>query len=195
MAKKTKTFRHSLHQPPGIYLLIGIGAVLLAVAFASFTGIAKAGDVSRSPAACTAGASANCRNALADGGSNAVINAPNKTNVSTYYRYGFSINNNTNRIDGVAVLLDGTASDANTVFWVSVSNDNGRTWGPEHETAGNANGQVNIDVTGDKVWTGTRLGNSYFRVRVKCVRTVSDGRTSNCRLDWLPVRVLYNVKG
>ena len=194
MAKKQiKTFRHSLHQPPGVYLLVGIGAILLAVALVAFTGMVKATESAKSPIACTGWT--NCANALADGGKVASLTVPNNAkyqNKSVYSKYGFSFLNST-RIDGVVISLDGWGSNANARFDVSVSNNNGISWGPEHTVLGSKKVAIAVDVTNDMgVWSGTRLGNSYFKVQVRCYTSDRVTQTT-CNLDWVPVKVTYAV--
>lgn len=193
MAKKQiKTFRHSLHQPPGVYLLIGIGAILLAVALVAFTGMVKATESAKSPTVCIGWT--NCANALADGGKAASLTVPlplnsKYINKSTYSNYGYSISN-ASRIDSVVVALDGWGSNANARFLVKVSDNGGITWGQGHTVLGSQRFPINIDVSQDRRWSGTRLGNKYFKIQVSCYS--DDGVTlTTCNLDWIPVKVTY----
>lgn len=191
MAKKQiKTFRHSLHQPPGVYLLVGLGAILLAVALTAFTGMTQATDYRKSPASCSGWT--NCDNALADGGSlaTAAINAKVVSSEAIFSNYGFSINDRA-KINSVVVSLDGWGSNSAARMDLSVSNNGGRTWGQAHTLLGSKNQAIKVDVTNDVLWTATRLGNTYLKTKVVCYS--NDGSRTSCNLDWLPVKVTYKA--
>lgn len=184
---KIKTFRHSLHQPPGLYLLVGIGAILLAVALTAFTSVANALEVSKSPTVCSGWT--NCGDAKADGGkaATAAING-REHKVANFTSYGFSIANNS-IINNVTVSFDGWGSNSVARMDVKVSDNGKRAWGPAHTLLGSKNTAISVDVTGDRSWSGTRLGNTYFAVSVDCYS--NDGTRTTCNLDWIPVKVSY----
>lgn len=189
MAKrKIKTFRHSLHQPPGVYLLVGLGAILLAVALTALTGMAQAKSYDKSPASCSGWT--NCANALADGGkqATAAINAQTTNSEVIFSNYGFSIPGN-NKINSVVVNFDGWGSNSAARMDLRVSNNGGKVWGPAHTLLGSKTNAIKVDVTDDLSWSGTRLGNTYLRVKVDCYS--NDGTRTSCNLDWIPIKVSY----
>ncbi len=181
---------------PKAAMLFGIGLVLgvLASTFVylgSPTGLPVVeSEVTRSPAACS-GAWSGCSEANRNGGKEATATVTNNQNKNgTWQRYGFAINNNS-VITGVTVSVDASGSTNAARMGVRASQDNGRSWGPLHIVTPDQNAATLIDVTGDRIWTGTRLGNNYFKVQATCYS--NDGTRTTCRLDWLPVAVEYQV--
>jgi hypothetical protein len=161
---------------------VGIVLACLAAAISVvFASIATA-----SPHSC-AGGWTNCNYAYADGSTYA---SGAVGNVGTWTNYGYALMSNST-INSVTVRADFWATKTTGMLDVRVSNDGGSTWGPTHEVGGATKETTyNIDVTSDLSWTPANLRNLV--VEGTCVKSGS-GPNPTCKLDWIPVTVIYTI--
>lgn len=163
-----------------VLTLLVLGAVVFATSVIS------------SPPACS-GEWNNCPYAFSDDMRRASAQAKSNVNkTGTWNNYNFSVPSDA-FVNSVVVRADFASSNTNGRIGVQISGNGGAAYGPLHVFGGNtAERTFLIDVTNDVAWTPQKLNNGNVRVKVVCFRR-GGGTNPTCYLDWLPVRVDYNV--
>lgn len=196
--------KHSWHKQPKVYLFVGLAVLVVALAASFFPKQADALTVTKTESPiCSYGTWVNCKGSTSDGKGYTSTKVEADKKPWQTWKYSFGIVNSararddTATINRVRVKVDFWGNNLVSSLNVQVSNDNGKTWGPDHLVVrGNTSTLTEksywFDVTKDFSWTPAQLSTSNFRVRATCFQRLTE-KDSGCNVDYVPVEVTYTT--
>lgn len=133
-----------------------------------------------------------CPYAFSEKDDRAMAKVPsNVQKTATWSNYPVSLPNSAT-INKVFVRADFFSNSGKGFIDISVSSDNGITFGPVHTIGGNINKKTFlIDVTSETTWTEAKLKNAV--VKATCFKRdiKSTSEKAVCKLVWIPLKVEF----